>query len=225
MKDPYVVLGISRDASDDEIKKAYRGLSRKYHPDANVNNPNKEQAEERFKEVQAAYEEIMNSDRSSYGSYGTASGGNGGYNNRNDSFYGYRNKTASNGETDQDTLYINAAYRFVENGLYREAITVLYRVKNKNARYYYVASLADMGLGNQVEALEHIRIAVSMEPDNMVYQQVLWQLQRGKQWYTERGMGYGNPSNMGNDKCMRGGAAELTFLLCCGMRFCCRPVI
>ena len=40
MQDPYSILGISRDASDEEVKKAYRKLSRKYHPDANINNPN-----------------------------------------------------------------------------------------------------------------------------------------------------------------------------------------
>ena len=51
MRDPYSVLGLERGASDDEIKKAYRTLSRKYHPDANINNPNKDQAEEMFKQI------------------------------------------------------------------------------------------------------------------------------------------------------------------------------
>ena len=57
--DPYQVLGVSQSASDEEIKKAYRTLSRKYHPDANVNNPNKAAAEEKFKQVQQAYDQIV----------------------------------------------------------------------------------------------------------------------------------------------------------------------
>ena len=57
--DPYKVLGVDRNATDDEIKKAYRALSRKYHPDANVNNPDKDAVEEKFKQVQNAYDTIM----------------------------------------------------------------------------------------------------------------------------------------------------------------------
>ena len=60
MRDPYEVLGVSRNASQEEIKKAYRELSRKYHPDSYANNPLADLAEEKFKEVQEAYQQIMN---------------------------------------------------------------------------------------------------------------------------------------------------------------------
>ncbi|MDO5134317.1 MAG: DnaJ domain-containing protein, partial [Eubacteriales bacterium] len=80
MSDPYKILGISRDATDDEVKKAYRQLSRKYHPDANVNNPNKDKAEEMFKLVQQAYQQVMYERQHPYASsgYGTGSGSYGG---------------------------------------------------------------------------------------------------------------------------------------------------
>ena len=77
MTDPYSVLGVSRDASADEIKKAYRKLSRIYHPDANVNNHNTAQAEEKFKEIQEAYNQIMFEREHGEGSYGNNRAGSG----------------------------------------------------------------------------------------------------------------------------------------------------
>ena len=92
MKDPYEVLGLPHGASNDEVKSAYRRLSRKYHPDANINNPNKAEAEEKFKEIQQAYKAIMDGDTgygNSYGAggygspYGNGSYGSGSYRNSN----------------------------------------------------------------------------------------------------------------------------------------------
>lgn len=89
MTDPYEVLGVSRGASDDEIKKAYRKLSRTYHPDANINNPNKAEAEEKFKQVQQAYKQIMDEREhgTSYQSGGSSYGG--------DAYGGYGRSAAS----------------------------------------------------------------------------------------------------------------------------------
>ena len=86
--DPYRVLGVSPSASDDEVKKAYRKLSRIYHPDANINNPNKEQAEEKFKEVQQAYDQIMKMRESGATGYGsTGSSGSSYYGGNGSSYY------------------------------------------------------------------------------------------------------------------------------------------
>lgn len=231
MRNPYEVLGIPLDASDEEIKKAYRKLSRKYHPDANVDNPHKEQAEEKFKEVQAAYQDIMNKGPggrrdSGYGGFGGREsysgfegfgnyGGFGSYGG----FRGYDQRSAGN--EDEDSLYINAAYRYAAKGLYREAMNVLGQVKIKNARYYYVSALANAGLHDQTAALEHIRIAVSMEPGNEEYRQLLRYLQSGGQWYTARGMGYGNPVRDDGGFCFRLCIANMLCNLCGGGFFFC----
>ena len=109
--DPYQVLGISRGASDEEIKKAYRNLSRKYHPDANINNPNKAQAEEKFKQVQQAYDQIMKEkEQGSFGGYG-------GYGDFG--FGGYQNQQAA-GSSDCEN-YMRAAANYIQSGHCKEA--------------------------------------------------------------------------------------------------------
>ena len=82
MKDPYAVLGIDRNASDEEVKNAYRELARKYHPDRYSDNPLSDLAQEKMQEINQAYDEIMNSRRRHHRS------GNAGenYNNPNSNF-------------------------------------------------------------------------------------------------------------------------------------------
>ena len=245
MKNPYEVLGVSPDAPDEEIKKAYRRLSRKYHPDANVNNPNREQAEERFKEVQAAYQAVMNKDggynggSGSYGAshgYGT-SGGFGGYGGfgayggfsgygdfggfGSFSGFGSGNGRRSAGTEDEDSMYTNAAYRYAVNGRYREALNTLGQVKIKRADYYYVSAIANAGLQNRTVALEHIRIALSMEPGNEEYRRFLQYLQQDGQWYAARGMGYGSPVGGDGNFCLRLCIANMLCNLCGGGFFFC----
>ena len=210
MFDPYSVLGVSRDASDEEIKKAYRKLSRKYHPDANINNPNKAQAVEKFKEVQQAYEQIMKERE-----YGSFYGNNGNYG-------GFGSQTNS-GYQDEEAVRRQAAANFIQSGHYREAMNVLSSLSQKNAQWYYLSSIANMGLGNNVNALNDIRQAVNMEPDNLQYRMLLQRMEGGGTWYQEQQNPFGGMPSDNGDYCMKLCLANMLCNLCCGGGgvFCC----
>lgn len=195
MTDPYEVLGLARGASDEEIKKAYRALSRKYHPDANVNNPNAAQAEERFKQVQAAYDQIMKEKEQGYfGGYGNA-GGYGG-------FGGHQQKNTA-GQEDDYTRHLNAAMNYVRAGRYQEALHVLSGMERKDAGWYYASAIANSGLGNNVSALQHAQRAVELEPGRMEYELLLRRLQGGGNWYDQMSTPYGGMTMVGNDMCCK----------------------
>ena len=174
--DPYKVLGVSPDASDDEIKQAYRRLAKKYHPDR---NPGDEEAAKKMQEINAAYEQIKNPDAfkqptGGYGPYGSY----GGYGN----YGGYSQSS--------DDQYQQAAYQYIRFGRFQEALNALQNATVKNARWYYLSALANDGLGNQVTALEHIRRAVSMEPNNPTYLQALDMIQNGGVVYQQHAGNY-----------------------------------
>ena len=147
MLDPYSVLGVSRDASMDEIKKAYRKLSRKYHPDANINNPNKEQAEEMFKQVQQAYDQIVREREQ-----GTSQ----------NSWYGGYQSGGYQTQDDQRSMEMRAAANYINAGHYREALNVLERMQEKNGEWYYYHAIASAGAGNTASAMEDARTAMTM---------------------------------------------------------------
>ena len=190
MFDPYSVLGISRAASDEEIKKAYRKLSRKYHPDANINNPNKAQAEEKFKEVQQAYEQIMKEKE-----YGTS----GNYNSY-DGFGGFGGQSQSTYQ-DEEAIRRQAAANYIQSRHFQEAMNVLSSLNQRNGQWYYLSAMANMGLGNNVTALEQIREAVRQEPNNMQYRMLLQRMEGGGGWYQQQQDPFGGMPMAGNDMC------------------------
>lgn len=214
MLDPYSVLGVSRDATDEEIKKAYRRLSRKYHPDANINNPNKAQAEEKFKEIQQAYDQVMKEREYGSSGYGNAGGFDG---------YGGFGGQASGGYQDEEAMRRQAAANYVQNGHYQEAINVLSSLRQRNGQWYYLSAMANMGLGNNVTALNHIREAVRLEPNNMQYQMLLQRMEGGGTWYQQQQNPFGGMTMDGDGLCMKLCLANMVCNLCCpgGGVLCC----
>lgn len=209
MFDPYRILGVSRDASDEEIKKAYRRLSRRYHPDANINNPNKAQAEEKFKEIQQAYDQIMK-ERQGDDSYGGFQGFGGFGSQQNQSYQ------------DEETVRRQAAANYIQNGHYREALNVLNGLHQRGGQWYYLSAMANMGMGNNVNALNDIREAVRLEPDNVQYRSLLQRMEGGGAWYQEQQSPFGGMPMGGDGLCMKLCLANMVCNLCCpGGVICC----
>ena len=201
--DPYKVLGVSRDASDDEIKRAYRQLAKKYHPDR---NPGDAEAARKMQEINAAYEQIKNPEKAYQQSRTQGSYGGYGY----DPFGGYQRSAGSSADR-----YQQGAIQYIRMGRFQEALNVLSNCTQRDARWYYLSALANDGLGNQVTALEHIRRAVSMEPDNELYLEALRQIQDGGGAYRQQAAGFGG---------IRMGRASFIPLCLCYLAqcFCCR---
>lgn len=201
MRDPYQILGVSRTATEDEIKKAYRSLCRQYHPDLNMNNPDAEDYEARFREIQSAYQQIMDERQ--------------GRSSAND-FTGSRSYQSAG--TDENTMHKQAAINFINNHRFAEAVNVLNSIVNRDAEWYYISAVAQSGLRNNAMALQYAQTAARMEPGNMQYQILVKQLQGSSFQYQDMQAPYSQSDGAG--ECLRCCAFNLmcNMLLSC----CCR---
>ena len=176
MNDPYSVLGVSSSASDEEIKKAYRELVKKYHPDNYANNPLADLAEDKMKEVNEAYDAIVKM-RTQGGGYRT-SGSTGGQNYGGQS---YGNQGGYNNVSFQQVrLLIN------QNNL-AEAERILRTSPSQTAEWYYLMGTIAYRRGWMDDARQNFYTACSMDPGNMEYRQALAMLQRGGNAYRPYG--------------------------------------
>ena len=158
MNDPYSVLGVSSSASDEEIKKAYRELVKKYHPDNYANNPLADLAEDKMKEVNEAYDAIVKM-RTQGGGY-RASGHAGGQS------YSGQGGSYNNPSFQQVRLLIN------QNNL-AEAERILRSSPSQTAEWYFLMGTIAYRRGWMDDARQNYWTACSMDPNNMEYRQAM----------------------------------------------------
>lgn len=241
---PYEVLGVPEDASQEEVKKAYRKKARENHPDLNPDDPG---AAERMNKVNEAYDRIMNPEKyarervTQPGGAGPFSGqpGQGGYTYTSGTGpYGWTTTTftwedifgsdwanmGANSPNDihpevspTDSAEVRTAINAMNSGNYLQAVTILANVANKdrNARWYYLSALANHGVGNTSLGYEQIRKAVQMDPGNISYQQALNAFQRPGQTYTQESQERGYSAGMSNC-CWNTCCCMAWAPLCCG---------
>ena len=228
MTDPYSVLGIAPGADDETIKKAYRQKCKQYPA-----------AEEHFKEVQAAYSEIMRIKQgggTAYRQSGQTYGQSNGYSQQyQDPFagggfgfgpfgFGYYSTGSSAGRQSYGSAAgdpeLRAAANYIRSGFYEEALNTLNGISaaGRTAQWHYYAALANQGLGNNIRAQEEARTAVSMEPNNYAYQNLLDQLQSPGRSYTSYQQPYAQPSGRPGQFCL---SFWMYLLVCNILSWCC----
>lgn len=207
MNDPYQTLGVSESASDEEVKKAYRELARKYHPDNYHDNPLADLAQEKMKEINAAYEEITRkrSGGGSSGGSGYARGGYGGYQQYSGQQYGgqqYRSGSSS---------VLQQVRIAIQNGDISRAEALLANYSDHNAEWNFLRGAVCYRRGWMDEAKRYYQTACQMEPGNVEYRQALEFMETGtKSSYRPGGVVFGTDLCGGN----------VCLPLCCAYSLC-----
>ena len=197
MRDPYQVLGVPSTATDEEVKKAYRDLARKYHPDNYHDNPLADLAQERMKEINEAYEAVQSQRKAARA--GGYSGGYGGYQ------AGYQSGYQSGGSRYQR---IRMA---ISQGNLNLAEELLNAMTDHDAEWSFLKGAICYRRGWLDEARRYYQNAVNMDPDNQEYQRALDIAEGRSTAYRPEGYANVTTGTCGNGDCLR----------LCGATLCC----
>ncbi len=179
---PYEVLGVPENASEEEIKKAYKELVKKYHPDKYQDNPLADLAEEKLQEINEAYDMLMKNRSSSssgsynYGNYGTGSGNGGSY----------------------GTPDYMAVRRYIDAGNLTAAENILNSTKDRSAEWFFLSGMLSYRKGWYDDAINKLRTANDLAPNNMEYSQAYGRIINMGGAYQNQayGRGYGSSNDM-----------------------------
>ena len=198
MNDPYRILGITPDATDDEVKKAYRKLAKKYHPDRYQNSPLAEDASEKMKEINSAYDMIMNM-RKNGTEYSSGSTYSSSY-----------SSSSSHGRYSEIRILIN-------NGRFDEAEQRLSSIPptERTAEWYYLMAVISYHKGWLEEAYNYASAACRLAPDDVEYRSFFSRIRNQRNGSYS---GFGGNSSLGCDCC-----EMFTCMLCsdCLCNVCC----
>ena len=174
MNDPYQIHGVPETATDEEVKRAYRELARKYHPDNYHDNPLADLAQEKMKEINAAYEEIAK-----MRSGGRSGGTSGGYGNYRGSTGGYQQQYSSQSSSGSSVLQqVRIA---INTGNISRAEALLANYSDHNAEWNFLRGAVCYRRGWMDEAKRYYQTACQMDPGNAEYRQALEFMERGTQ--------------------------------------------
>ncbi len=202
MRDPYQVLGVPSTATDEEVKKAYRDLARKYHPDNYHDNPLADLAQERMKEINEAYEAVQ-SQRKAARAGGYSGGGYGGYQ------AGYQSRYQS-GYQSGGSRYQRIRMAISQGNL-NLAEELLNAMTDHDAEWSFLKGAICYRRGWLDEARRYYQNAVNMDPDNQEYQRALDIAEGRSTAYRPEGYDNVTTGTCGNGDCLR----------LCGATLCC----